>query len=215
MGTANNLAGTINGSTNINSIIRSLKDSGVRPFDVGRIEGLKQTEFFLEGMGVGVFPRLMKEMKRQESREDETPKEEIRSALQILYDIVMAYKPKPCELEIDGKDHSGSYVLLEIMNIRSVGPNLFLAPDADPGDGLFDVVLIRADEQHRLAAYVLNKIKGVEVPFEFEIIKARTIRLKSDGMHAHIDDELIRMKKQTPLHIELLPGLLEFVVTAD
>ena len=41
----------------------------------------------------------------------------------------------------DNRDLSGRYILLEAMNIHSVGPNFWLAPPADPGDGLLDLVI--------------------------------------------------------------------------
>jgi len=35
------------------------------------------------------------------------------------------------------------------MNISSIGPELLLAPDAGPGDGLLDVVCVRKDQRMR------------------------------------------------------------------
>ncbi len=51
------------------------------------------------------------------------------------------------KMALDGRDLTGDYVLLEAMNIRSIGPNLRLAPDADPGDGLLDIVLVSDSEE--------------------------------------------------------------------
>ncbi|MEO8627522.1 MAG: hypothetical protein ABI612_05390 [Betaproteobacteria bacterium] len=51
---------------------------------------------------------------------------------------------------LDGNDISGVYIMFQAMNIQRVGPNLFIAPDADPGDGLFDVVLLAEDERAKL-----------------------------------------------------------------
>ena len=54
----------------------------------------------------------------------------------------------------------GSTFLLEAMNTRHVGPNLNLAPDANPSDGLFDVVRVLKGEQPRLEAYLFSYLDG-------------------------------------------------------
>jgi diacylglycerol kinase family enzyme len=53
---------------------------------------------------------------------------------------------------------------LEAMNVRELGPNLPLAPDADPGDGLLDVVLVRSHDRDALAAYVAARLRGEHLP---------------------------------------------------
>ena len=46
------------------------------------------------------------------------------------------------------------------MNIREVGPELALAPSADPGDGLLDVVLIADEHRDALRAHVEARLGG-------------------------------------------------------
>lgn len=140
------------------------------------------------------------------------PEEELRSALEILHELVQKYEPKHCTLKIDGKDYSGDYVLVEIMNIKSVGPNLFLAPNADPTDGLLDVVLIPANEQEKLSLYMQHRKEGVEEPFEFRIVQGKCVEVKWKGTHAHIDDKLIELDKSCLLKIEIHEALLECLV---
>ncbi len=54
-------------------------------------------------------------------------------------------------------DHSGRFLLVEVMNSRSIGPNLDLSPQADPGDGQFEIVLCRKMNGMRLAAWIKKK----------------------------------------------------------
>jgi diacylglycerol kinase family enzyme len=124
---------------------------------------------------------------------------------------VLKYKPKHCQLTIDDKDYSDDYVLVEVMNIRSVGPNLFLAPDADPTDGLLDVVLIPASEQMKLATYMKHRKEGIEEPFTFNVVRAKSVEIRWKGTHGHIDDKLIRMNKSLILKIQLHENLLELL----
>ena len=63
-------------------------------------------------------------------------------------------EPLAWRVEADGVDLSGDFLAVEIMNIGQMGPNLPLAPDAEPGDGFFDVVAI--GERRSRSARVLS-----------------------------------------------------------
>src|SRR5687767_6648053 len=84
LGTANNIAKTLGiGADNMDlpEVIRAWNDRNLKKYDVGRIQGLKKAKFFLEGFGYGVFPRLMKEMRKQEKKAAKSPEKNIRTAL--------------------------------------------------------------------------------------------------------------------------------------
>src|SRR5947207_7476026 len=60
LGTANNVAQTLNVDGNTEEIIQSWHHTHVKAFDVGRIRGLPKVDFFLESLGYGIFPYLIK-----------------------------------------------------------------------------------------------------------------------------------------------------------
>lgn len=212
MGTANNIAKTLGIKGEANDIIKGWKEHEIKKYDVGRIDGVKRHKFFIESYGYGVFPRLMKEMKKIDKRIFETPEQRIRTALQLLYDIVLRYKTKVCKLNIDGQDYTGRFLLVEIMNTSSIGPNLHLAPFADPGDETFDVVLITENQRKEFSDYVKRKLEGKEeVPF-FTILKAKKLQIYWEGIALHIDDEHLVLDDPANVKIEMQPGLLEFFV---
>ena len=136
--------------------------------------------------------------------------EEIKYSLEVLQDTVRTYKPEELQLQINGQDHSGRYLLAEIMNIRSIGPNLMLAPNADPGDGHLEVVLVPESQRVEFAKYVENRLNGIENTFVFNSIKANSIRMHCENTHIHIDDELIMIDDQLEINIEIFEGLLKF-----
>ncbi len=213
-GTANNIARTLGMNDSMTRIINSWRNAATRKFDVGTIECLSKTTFFLESFGCGLFPKLMKEMEEQGHNRIEDPKEKLHVALNVLLDLVLSAPLKKCDLHLDGVDYSGEFLLIEVMNIRSIGPNLELAPGADPGDGKFDIVLITESQRKRLAAYVRQKCEGVNVPFEFPILKASKIKMSWNGRHVHVDDEYFKPDAPVQVSIDLHGGLLEFVVPA-
>ena len=212
IGTANNISKTLGISGETETLAKTWNEKNIIKFDVGLIEGLTEPNFFLEGFGYGIFPLLMEKMKKKEEKSFLGLEEEIKYSLEVVHDIILSYEAKDLQLEVDGVDHSGKYVLAEIMNIRSIGPNLQLAPDANPTDGEFELVLVPESQRKEFADYVKNKLNGIENPFAFNSIKAKSIRMHCDGTHLHIDDELMSIDDGLEINIAVLDGLLKFFV---
>jgi diacylglycerol kinase (ATP) len=213
LGTANNIAKTLGlhpDDMSIEDIIDAWSDKQTKKFDVGRVYGIKKTKFFLEGIGYGVFPRLMKEMETLEKKSN--PRKQMKTALEVLHDIILTSKARYCKVEIDGADHSGQFLLAEVMNTQSIGPNLNLAPFADPGDGELEVVLISERQRQDFADYVHNKINGKESPPIFNILKAKNLKIFWEGKLLHVDDQIIRLKEPAEITIKLQEGVLKFLV---
>ena len=212
LGTANNIAKTLKITGSPSDIIRGWNIAEIKRFDVGIIEGLEEPSFFLESFGYGLFPKLMLEMKKQKKNGIGDPKEKLQTALELLHEMILSHPVKTCKLQIDEIDYSGKFLLVEVMNIQSIGPNLQLAPDSDPGDGQFDVVLVTEKQREGLADYVRKKIDGLEVPFDLPIIRAKEMKIEWRGKHAHVDDEYHRVDNPSTIRIEIRKGLLEFLV---
>ena len=53
-------------------------------------------------------------------------------------------KPLDIDVRVDGKPLPGDILAIEIMNIVYTGPGLPLAPSADPGDRMLEVVCVAA-----------------------------------------------------------------------
>lgn len=212
LGTANNIARSLGIEGNIDDIIRNLDNRKLKKFDVGRITGRKKEMLFLESFGFGIFPQLMKRMKDVPEREDASPEENIKTALGELHNIVLNYPAQPYTIIIDDTPFTDHYILIEVMNISSIGPNLNLSPHADPGDGEFELIMIPESQREELAAYVKNKIDGVETKFLPVIIKGKQISITTPPGYLHIDDELKKLKKGKNLSIRPEVGMIEFFV---
>src|SRR5690606_23383089 len=113
------------GITNgIDNILANLDKNRVKKYDVGRIEGLKEPMLFLESFGYGIFPELMKRIKENERRKEEDPEKEMKAAQELLQTIILNYPAEMFNIIIDGTGYAGNYILAEVMNISSIGPNL-------------------------------------------------------------------------------------------
>ena len=210
LGTANNISKTLGIAGEPEEVGKTWNEKNIKKFDVGFIEGLAETNFFLEGFGYGVFPLLMQKMKEKNEESFLSLDAEINYSLQVLHETILTYEAEYLQVEADRTDYSGRYLMAEIMNIRSIGPNLQLAPQADPGDGELELVLVPENQREELANYVMNKINRIEDPFAFKSVKAKTIRMHCNGNNVHIDDELIRVENAVDIKIELFDGLLKY-----
>lgn len=211
-GTANNIGRTLNIDGTEEEIVGRWANENIQPFDVAEVKGLKETNFIMEALGFGVFPKLIKKMKSLKNKPEDAEKE-LELALEILHDIVLNYKGRDCELIVDGKDVSGQYLMVEIMNIQSVGPNLNIAPLADTHDGKLDVVAVPLDQRDALAKYVKNRLKeGKDEVFFGNAIKASNVKIKWKGKLLHADDMLLEQKKQAPISLWARRGALDFLV---
>lgn len=211
LGTANNLAKTLGLDIDTDRAVESWLNFKKRPFDVGKIYGLKKNNFFLEGFGFGIFPYLIKKMLSPDIKESTSTDEKINIALKELFKIVQDYQTTYCKVLIDGADHSGNYLMVEIMNIHSIGPNLNLGPEVWVDDGKFDVVLVAENDRDELAKYVSNKLNGIEIRPHLKVIKGQDIVLNWQGTDCHIDDQPITIKENSELKVEIQKNLLEFL----
>jgi diacylglycerol kinase family enzyme len=132
--------------------------------------------------------------------------------LEVLHDIILSCKARYCKITIDGADHSGKFLLAEVMNTQSIGPNLNLAPFADPGDGSLEVILISERQREEFAAYVHNKLHGLEQSPIFNTLKAKNLEIFWEGKLLHVDDQVFQLKKSPEVKIKLQEGVLEFLV---
>ncbi len=211
-GTANNIATSLGINGSPEEIIEGWKKGEVQPFDIGKVIGLKKNHFFLEALGFGVFPKLIKKMRDRTSQSDH-PEQELDTALKILLEIIEDYKPKECSMVIDGVEYQGKFLMVEIMNIRSIGPNLNISPMGHYGDGVFDVILVSEAQRDQLAGYVQERLKhGKEVPFFYTSLKAKKIAVNWGGRLMHIDDELVEQDKYQALEVDLVREVLSFLV---
>ena len=192
-GTANNISTTLGlADTPIEQLIAGWANARRLGFDAGVVHGPSGATSFIEGAGVGLLASAISQpdfrdifaLARPESRDDR-----IKSGLRWLKERLGKWPAKELKLTLDDKDLSGEYILLEVMNIRHIGPSLHFAPDADPGDGRLEVVLFSAAERDKLGDYLANRLEGDCHPLRWTVPRGKHLQLRWDGSDMHIDDK--------------------------
>lgn len=212
LGTANNIARSLGIDGDLARAIRVWRRGRTRVVDAVRVSRLKKTSFFLEGAGFGVIPCLMKAMEASDEKHA-TPETSIAAALRLLLKVTGSYQPQESTVVIDGKKYHGKFLMAEVLNIPSIGPNLRLAPDADPSDGLLDIVLVRESQRKQLQQYVMERIaNGKDTPFPGRVIRGKLVEMRIAGEYFHADDKFRRIKKARKVTLEICPGAITFLV---
>lgn len=213
MGTANNIANMLGLGNDMKKITASWKQEILQTFDAGIITNLPDTHFFLEAIGIGVFPKLISVMQDVDKETLASPEEELKHALTLLHEIIHFYEPGYCRIMLDGVDYSGGYLLIEIMNISSIGPQLLLNPDAVVSDGKFEVIMIKESDREKLADFVQDIINtGTGKTQWIQTVQASSIRIQFEGDDVHADDQLVSMQKNEEVRIDVQQGVLDFLV---
>ncbi|HAU53242.1 MAG TPA: diacylglycerol kinase, partial [Sphingobacterium sp.] len=118
-GTANNIAISLGIPLNIEKAIDLWKNCQLKKFDVGMVMGLERKPlYFIESIGFGVFPLLMKKMDKKNT-EELSAEDEIKTALRQLRKLVETFRATTLRLTVAGNNYKKDCILVEIMNISS------------------------------------------------------------------------------------------------
>ena len=190
-GTANNIARTLHlAGRPYEELVRGWEEGRIVKMDVGVATGPWGSRKVMEGVGAGIFAALIAEADQSEALEALPHADaKISYTLQLLRDRLDRSAAVAVEAEVDGADVSGEYLLFEAMIIPYIGPNLFLAPDSKPGDGCFELVLVRENERDRLGEYLAHWQNGkARIPV-LPSRHGRELKLSWPGFHLHLDDK--------------------------
>ncbi len=220
LGTANNIARALGVDGSPKQVIAGLGSARPRRFDAGLAKGAWGESHFVEAVGLGLFAVTMCLVDlRTHHRAGRAEHEDLGLTrdLRFLNRVLRDLRPQAWHLEVDGEDLSGDYLLLEVMNTPSIGPNLRLAPRADVGDGLFDVVLVTERERVLLRAYIAARVAGDDPEVDLPVRRARQITIVAAGAELHVDDELERPGAEPSavgalIQLTQLPGALQFLL---
>ena len=188
LGTANNLARSLGFTESVDEILQSLHCGKSQPFDVGVARSGSQINYFLEAAGGGLFADYFPAAKANETKET-SPEEELKAHLSLLRDLAVNYRAGPWKMSIDGKDTSDRYILWGVMNIRSAGPGLHLAPTARTADGRLDFVAVRERERKVFIKHVDAHLAGRKERIPLSLRKFRELKITSLSGAMHLDGE--------------------------
>lgn len=194
LGTANNIARTFGIEAPPEKILEALADPYHCAFDVGRVETPWGEHYFLEALGFGFYADTLAALGPEAQQE-----KNVLKAIGAIARTIPDYESHPFDLLIDGQEISGDYLLVEVLNTTAFGPRLKVAPKAEPGDGLFEIIRIREQEREGFASYMMSLFSEEldEMP-SVEASQGRRLEVTWYGFPLHIDGEIHPRMEQRP-----------------
>lgn len=195
IGTANNIAQSVGVSAPVDAIVAGLAMARQARLDIGSASGPWGTKHFVEAAGVGLVAHMLRRKRslRERFRRfvtgiGKSREHEVRAAARGVGRLIARHAALHYSVRADGDDLSGEYLLVEAMNIRQIGPRLLIAPDADPADGLLDLVLVSPDDRDALVEYVSSPDAPLErVPAISR--RVRSVEIFWPAGDGHVDDK--------------------------
>lgn len=187
LGTANNTALTLGITTaSMKKLIKSWGSGSKLPFDLAFLDDGAVRQRFSEGVGWGAFAATVNEAKRRPPLD--LPQRQLKRDRKLFRGFVETSAPRAYQIEVDGRDCSGDYLLVEVMNVPFLGPQLQISPSSNPGDGELELVL--AGEAQRDSLEALGRTGKSAMPLPCE--RGKSIRVRcADGL-MHRDGSLLR-----------------------
>ena len=187
------------------TLIQGWHDAQPQPLDLGTARGGWGERIFFESVGAGLIPAGIA---AAQARHLTTSKPE--DAVRIFREVLAGLEPQRWTITLDGIATSGEFLLVEVLNMPSIGPNLVLSPEADPGDGFFSVVIATERQRPQLDEYLVHRIEGGSSPLALAPQHAKHIQIR--GWHdVHVDDQILQTDASETVSIDIAPGALEFL----
>jgi diacylglycerol kinase (ATP) len=205
LGTGNDFGRSLKLPATIKENLQILQAGKTRQIDLVRVRS-DRTRYFIN-VSAGGFSGLVNEKLTPEMKRTWGPLAYIRSAAAALPEL-HAYRT---QVQFDDGEnlHIDLYNMI-VANGTFVAGGLPVAPEADPGDGLLDVVLIPKRSTTEMVLLAAQIVLGNHLGSQ-SILFRRTARLKvksKPGMWFNADGELVGNE---PAVFEVVPRALRFV----
>jgi diacylglycerol kinase (ATP) len=206
VGTANNIATSLEIDGALEALITQWGEQRVVPIDVGLVRQDGSDSHFLEAVGTGLITAGIRIGRDAVLKEDESDAgKRLAMARQIFLGALHELRPRHHAITIDGTEISGDYLLVEVLNIRSIGPGICLSKEASAADGLLTVVVAHESDRQRLAEHLQASLTGSDCDIRLESWRATRVELRN-LCELHVDDE-VREAKDDVL-VTIAPGSL-------
>ena len=197
-GTGNDLIKTLGIPKDPEAALDHLLAHAPRPMDVGTINGRP----FLNVCGTGFDVSVLDHTEKF--------KRHMRGLLPYflgLLGAIFGNRPVRVGISVDGKPEEEEEILIcAVANGRYIGGGIPICPAAEPGDGCFDLVKVKAVPRWRIPFYLPGLMGSKILTFRVTThALVRSVTLRSPGMRIQIDGEIVPMDEA---RLELRPGAL-------
>jgi diacylglycerol kinase (ATP) len=166
-------------------IADALRDSRTRVVDLARLTTPDGGDRWYGAVLAAGFDAIVNERANRMA----WPRGPRRYDLAILVELARL-RPRRYRLRLDGEEHELDAVLVAVGNAACYGGGMRICPDADPTDGLLDVVVGGRFDRRTLMRVKPRIYQGTHVTHPLvRAYRARTVELDAAGITTYVDGE--------------------------
>ena len=196
-GTGNDFIKTIGVPKDVRLALDFILSSQARPVDVGQLND----RLFINVSGTGFDVKVLECM--------EDAKKVVHGIWPHLIGIVRAifsYRPVHVTWTVDGIAQEADVLLCAVANGRYIGGGIPICLEAQPDDGLLDLIVVENKPRWMLPFYLPGLLMGRVLKFPFTTHqRCREVTMSAPGMHLNIDGEVQIVDE---VRFSVLPGHL-------
>jgi diacylglycerol kinase (ATP) len=203
IGTCNDFVKSAGIPHDLDGALNTAAGNTTRAFDVG----LVGDRYFINVIGVGFDVDIVQEMQQTAG------KNSFVKYLATVMKNILFYKGLPLSIKSEDLNVDGNVLLLAIANGTSFGGNFNIAPQADPTDGLFELVMVNNVKPLVRFAVLSKVINGTHAKSKHvKIIKAKELEISSDSeLVFQVEGEVFKTGKKQ-VQIRNIPQGINLVV---
>ncbi|MGQ5265204.1 diacylglycerol kinase family protein [Micromonospora sp. ZYX-F-536] len=186
------------------AIAEALRAGRTHAVDLARMTGADGTHRWYGAVLAAGFDAIVNER----ANRMRWPRGPRRYDLAILVELARL-RPRRYTLRLDGEPHEVDAVLVAVGNCPTYGGGMRICPDADPTDGLLDVVVGGRINRRTLVRVKPRIYRGTHVSHPLvRSYRARTVELTAEGITTYADGE---RSLDLPVTITAVPGALRLL----
>jgi diacylglycerol kinase (ATP) len=207
MGTGTDFVRTFGIPEKLDRALEILKGGRTRTIDAGKVEyrawdGSDGTVYFANVASAGMSGAVAQ-------RANSTTKV-LGGKVSFLWATLAVFarwRNTDVSVEVDGQRRDGLMLDVIVANCQYLGGGMRMCPDAEPDDGLFDVLLIGDITKRDLALTLPKVYRGTHLPHaKAEALRGRTVTVDASvPLPVELDGE---QPGTTPARFEVVPGAL-------
>lgn len=205
LGTANNIATSLSINDDVGKAVAQWHQQRITRIDLGVVTDERGDHLFVEGTGVGLMPAGIRRGRGDSGRHQAADAAaEVTWARGMFLAALEDLRPQPSSICVDGETIDGDFLLVEVLNIASIGPRLRLSAETAPADGLLSAVIAAEDDREAIRAHLQRPWDEDDNHAWLKSWRAKTIEVA--GWHDyHVDDQIYR-SDGGKLEIGIRPG---------
>ncbi|MDX1675096.1 MAG: diacylglycerol kinase family lipid kinase, partial [Longimicrobiales bacterium] len=203
IGTGNDFAKLIGPLGDLERSMDILVDGDVRRFDACVAEWGTRRHWFDNAAGTGIDVEVVRQIFRKRSKAENAVLKYLKAVLKSL----VTYRAIPLRIRMDDVVIERNTMIIVAANGRSVGGGFWVAPEADPCDGLFDICVVNELSFFGALPVLARVLRGAHTTHrKVEMYQAEEVEIEAlgpDPLFFQLDGELHEPPNARSLRLRL------------